>query len=144
MCASPGGKTTQLSETFPNAWIVANESSKDRLPQLIENTERMGAESISLCLDNGMHYGENHPEAYDIILLDAPCSGEGTAFKHDTAVSFWNEKGIKKIARLQGKLIESAWKALKPGGWLLYSTCTLNTFENEEVLAHLQSLPDFD
>ena len=113
MCASPGGKTTQLSENFPNSFIVANESSKDRLAQLIENTERMGAESIGIVLGNGLSYGDSHPEYFDIVLLDAPCSGEGTLFKHENAASFWNEKGIKKISRLQSKLIESAWKSLK-------------------------------
>lgn len=73
MSASPGGKTTQLSETFPNSFIIANEPSKDRLPQLIENTERMGNLRIGITPYNGLTYS-SLPEFFDHVLLDAPCS----------------------------------------------------------------------
>lgn len=130
MSASPGGKTTQLSETFPNSFVIANEPSKDRLPQLIENTERMGNLRIGITPYNGLAY-QSLPEFFDHVLLDAPCSGEGTVFKNPSALQYWRLKSVKTLARLQAKLLAAALTTLKVGGTLAYSTCTLNRFENE-------------
>lgn len=81
MSASPGGKTTQLSEVFPHSFIIANEPSRDRIPQLVENTERMDNLRIGITPYNGLAF-EGLPEFFDYVLLDAPCSGEGTVFKN--------------------------------------------------------------
>ncbi len=75
MAASPGGKTTQLSEYFPNSFIVANEPTRERLPQLMQNLERMGSTNIGITLYPGQLY-RHQSELFDLILLDAPCSGE--------------------------------------------------------------------
>lgn len=139
MAASPGGKTTQLAEAFPEAFIVANESSKDRLSQLIQNIERMGADTIGVVCDDGRRWGSRH-EAFDAILLDAPCSGEGIAWKAPETLAHWHPKKVKGLAKLQNSLIESAFRALKVGGFMVYSTCTLNEFENEGPIEHLRGL----
>ncbi|MDQ1343831.1 MAG: rRNA (cytosine1407-C5)-methyltransferase, partial [Patescibacteria group bacterium] len=134
MASSPGGKTTQLLEHFPNSFVVANEFAKERLSSLIENVERMGtSDRTGVTNMNGVLYGAL-PETFDRVLLDAPCSGEGIGFKAEESLKYWNLKNVKTIARLQEKLLIAGLHALKTGGELLYSTCTLNRFENEGVL----------
>lgn len=134
MASSPGGKTTQLLEHFPNSFVVANEFAKERISSLIENVERMGtSDRTGVTNMNGVLYGAL-PETFDRILLDAPCSGEGIGFKAEESLKYWNVKNVKTIARLQEKLLIAGLTALKTGGELLYSTCTLNRFENEGVL----------
>ena len=136
MSASPGGKTTQLVEYYPNATIIANEIDGSRMRQLHENLDRLGAGNAFVTNYDGRFFA-NFPELFDIILLDAPCSGEGTAYKTDDALKYWNIKNIKRIAKLQYQLLESAFIALKVWGELVYSTCTLNRLENEEILNKL-------
>ncbi|MDA9129084.1 NOL1/NOP2/sun family putative RNA methylase [Candidatus Gracilibacteria bacterium] len=136
MSASPGGKTTQLAEYYPNSIIVANEIDKTRMRQLHENTDRLGAKNVCVTNYDGRFFA-NYGEVFDKILLDAPCSGEGTAYKTDDALKYWNIKNIKRIAKLQYQLIESAFISLKVGGELVYSTCTLNRLENEDILNKL-------
>lgn len=133
MSASPGGKTTSLSEYYPNSIIIANELDKKRLKTLFENSDRMGSENVVITNYDGRFF-RNYENTFDRILLDAPCSGEGTAFKTDDALKFWNIKNIKNIAKLQLGLLESALIALKEGWEIIYSTCTLNTLENEGVI----------
>jgi 16S rRNA (cytosine1407-C5)-methyltransferase len=139
MASSPGGKTTQLAEHYPNSFIVANEFTKDRMNALLENIERMGVSNIAVTNMNGVQY-RDVPEAFDFVLLDAPCSGEGIGFKAEESLRYWNIKNVRTIARLQSKLLLAGLAALKPGGTLLYSTCTLNTIENEGVLETAKAL----
>jgi 16S rRNA (cytosine1407-C5)-methyltransferase len=80
MASSPGGKTTQLSEHYPGSFIIANEPTRERIPQLLQNLERMGSSNIGITLYPGQYF-KNTPEIFDRILLDAPCSGEGTLYK---------------------------------------------------------------
>lgn len=138
MAASPGGKTTQLAEHFPNSIIIANEPTRDRMAQLVQNTERLGNDRIMITNYDGGYYS-NLPETFDRILLDAPCSGEGIGFKESQTVKYWNLKNIHTIARLQTKLLDAAFRALKTGGEMLYSTCTLNRIENEGVVDEIRS-----
>lgn len=133
MSASPGGKTTQLSEYYPNSLIVANELDKTRLKWFFSNLDRMSSLSVVATNYDGRFF-KNTPEIFDKILLDAPCSWEWTAFKADEALKYWNLKNIKVVAKLQFGLIISAIEALKPWWELVYSTCTLNKIENEWVI----------
>jgi len=112
MSASPGGKTTQLAEYYPNSVIIANEIDKSRMRQLHENTDRLGTKNVFVTNYDGRFFA-NYEELFDKILLDAPCSGEGTAYKSDDALKYWNIKNIKKIAKLQFQLLESAMISLK-------------------------------
>lgn len=136
MASSPGGKTTQLAEYFPNSFIVANEPSRERIPQLLQNLERMHTPNVAITLYPGQQWRHFH-EIFDRILLDAPCSGEGTLYKGTDAVKNWHIKSIRQIANLQKKLIVSALTALKVGGEMVYSTCALNDLENEGILAYI-------
>lgn len=133
MASSPGGKTTQLAEYFPNSFIIANEPTRERIPQLLQNTERMWSTNIGITLYPGQFW-KKYGETFDRILLDAPCSGEGTLYKWTDAVKHWHIKNIKEIARLQTKLLDAALHTLKVGGEMIYSTCSLNLLENEWVL----------
>ncbi len=136
MSASPGGKTTQLAEYYPNATIIANEIDKSRMRQLHENTDRLWARNTFVTNYDGRFFA-NFSELFDLILLDAPCSGEGTAYKTDDALKYWNIKNIKRIAKLQYQLLESAFISLKVWWELVYSTCTLNRLENEDIINKL-------
>ena len=133
MSASPWGKTTQLSEYYPNSLIVANELDKSRLKWFFSNLDRMSSLSVVATNYDGRFF-KNTPEIFDKILLDAPCSWEWTAFKTDEALKYWNLKNIKVVAKLQLGLLEAAIKACKPGWEIVYSTCTLNKLENEGVI----------
>jgi 16S rRNA C967 or C1407 C5-methylase (RsmB/RsmF family) len=112
MASSPGGKTTQLAEYFPNSFIIANEPTRERIPQLLQNLERMNTPNVGITLYPGQQWRQ-YREVFDRILLDAPCSGEGTLFKGTDAAKHWHIKNIKTIARLQEKLLDSAVHALK-------------------------------
>ena len=136
MSASPWWKTTQLSEYYPNSLIVANELDKSRLKWFFSNLDRISTLSVVATNYDGRFF-KNIYELFDKILLDAPCSGEWTAFKADESLKYWNLKNIKVIAKLQFWLLESALKSLKLWGEIIYSTCTLNKIENEWVLEKL-------
>lgn len=133
MCASPGGKTTQLADYFPESLIIANEVNRSRTPQLFDNLDRMGYDNVAVVSCDGRFF-QNFPEYFDAVLLDAPCSGEGTAFRDSSVIDHWHEKNIHRIAKLQKQLFETAMTIVKPGGFISYSTCTLNQEENENVI----------
>ena len=137
MASSPGGKTTALAEYYPQSFIIANEPTRERIPQLLQNLDRMGSMNIGVTLYPGQYFARE-AEVFDRILLDAPCSGEGTAFRWGDVLENWHIKNVKKIAHLQDKLLESALIALKISGEMIYSTCTLNLIENEWVLLGMQ------
>lgn len=144
MAAAPGSKTTQLAAALNNqGLIVANELSSSRLKGLHYNVQRCGVSNTSLSHLDGRLFGDATPDFFDAILLDAPCGGEGTVRKDEQALSEWNIDSVRSMATLQKELIVSAYKALKPGGRLVYSTCTLSKEENQEVCQHLlQQFPD--
>lgn len=133
MSSSPWWKTSSLSEYFPNSIIIANELDKSRLKWLFSNIDRMSCLN-TFVTNYDWRFFKNLWEIFDKILLDAPCSWEWTAFKTKDSLKYWNIKNIKRIAKLQFWLLESAIKCLKVDWELIYSTCTLNKIENEEVI----------
>ncbi len=133
MCAAPGWKTTQLADYFPEAQIIANEVNRSRTPQLFENLDRMGYDNIAVVSCDGRFF-QKFPDFFDAVLLDAPCSGEGTAFRDGSVIDHWHEKNITRIAKLQAQLFATAKNILRPGWFLSYSTCTLNMLENEWII----------
>ncbi|GAB6170444.1 RsmB/NOP family class I SAM-dependent RNA methyltransferase [Clostridium carnis] len=139
MCAAPGGKSLFMADlTKNNATIFANDVNEIRRQRLSYNIKKQGAESIIVVGTDGCTIGKRLNEYFDRILLDAPCSGEGTIrIKGVKSYNKWNEKRIKSYVRIQKKLIDSAYNALKPNGIMVYSTCTLNPFENEEVVEYI-------
>ncbi|AHB41831.1 rRNA (cytosine-C(5)-)-methyltransferase RsmF [candidate division SR1 bacterium RAAC1_SR1_1] len=132
MCAAPGGKTIQLADE--GAFVIANEPLNPRRKALIYNINRTGMINTAVTNIDGTRFGNSYPEFFDKILVDAPCSGEGMSYKTGGPISR-NEGLIKSLARMQVKLMDSAIQACKIGGTIVYSTCTLNQIENEEVIS---------
>ncbi|MFG0771754.1 16S rRNA (cytosine(1407)-C(5))-methyltransferase RsmF [Vibrio plantisponsor] len=137
--AAPGSKTTQIAALMQNDGIlVANEFSASRVKVLHANIERCGIRNTALTNFDGRVFGSWLPEQFDAVLLDAPCSGEGTIRKDPDSLKNWSKESIQSIADTQKELIESAFQALKVGGVLVYSTCTLSREENQDVCQHLK------
>jgi len=137
--AAPGSKTTQIAALMQNNGIlVANEFSASRVKVLHANVERCGIRNTALTNFDGRVFGSWLPEQFDAVLLDAPCSGEGTIRKDPDSLKNWSKESIHSIADTQKELIESAFQALKVGGVLVYSTCTLSREENQDVCQHLK------
>lgn len=140
MAAAPGSKTTQMSNMMSNQGIVlANDFSGSRLKALATNVERQGTLNVAVSNINGKIIADIVPNFFDKILLDAPCSGEGTCYKDADFFKHWSLHTVQKNAGLQKSLIASAFEALRPNGVMVYSTCTYGPEENEEVVDFLLS-----
>jgi len=138
MAAAPGSKTTQIAASMSNKGVLlANEYSASRVKVLHANISRCGVSNTAIAHFDGRVFGPALPETFDAILLDAPCSGEGVIRKDADALRNWSPESTEAIAATQHDLIDSAFHALKPGGTLVYSTCTLNRSENQQVIAWL-------
>ncbi|MEM1535988.1 MAG: RsmB/NOP family class I SAM-dependent RNA methyltransferase [Candidatus Pacearchaeota archaeon] len=138
LCAAPGSKTTQIAAMMKNSGlIIANDPSFSRLCALNANLERCGCTNVVVTREHGSKLCKKFESAkffFDKILVDAPCSGEGTIRFNPAILKMWNIDMIKRLAGLQKKLIASAISCLKPRGILVYSTCTFEPEENEEVV----------
>ncbi|MBU5455587.1 RsmB/NOP family class I SAM-dependent RNA methyltransferase [Caproiciproducens sp. MSJ-32] len=139
MCAAPGGKSLYIADLLNNkATILANDINEVRRKRLEYNIEKQGASSVIVLGTDGRTIGKRLNNYFDRILLDAPCSGEGIiTLKKNKKFLSWNKKKILSLTKIQKKLLDSAYKALKPGGIIVYSTCTLNPYENEEVIDYI-------
>ena len=142
LCASPGSKTTQAAAMMENdGTIIANEISMGRIGILNSNLERCGVMNAIVTRKEGVALCERFLKKsqfkFDKILVDAPCSGEGTLRKSPKTFQMWNIHMIKKIASTQRRLAEAAVKLLKVGGTMIYSTCTLAPEEDEMIVDHL-------
>ena len=142
LCASPGSKTTQAAAMMRNeGTIIANEVSLGRIGILNANLERCGVMNTIVTRKEGVALcnilSKKVDVKFDKILVDAPCSGEGTLRKSPKTFLIWNPHMIKKIASTQKRLAEAALKILKVGGEMIYSTCTLAPEENEMIVDYL-------
>lgn len=140
VCAAPGGKTSHIAQLSENkAFITANDNSRPRLHKLQNNLDRMGAKNVTFTLHDATRLGRTFEgESFDKILLDAPCSGEGMmTLANAKDFESWSVAHIKRLQQLQKKIIIQAWNLLKPGGRLVYSTCTMAPEENEAVIDYL-------
>ncbi|MEO0142741.1 MAG: RsmB/NOP family class I SAM-dependent RNA methyltransferase, partial [candidate division WOR-3 bacterium] len=138
LCAAPGSKTTQIAQMMENkGLIVANEIDYKRLSSLIYNVKKCGLLNEVLISMPGEKIGEVLPNYFDKILLDAPCSAEGTIRRSKKVLYHWGTKNIQKMSHIQKGLIVSAFRSLKPGGVMVYSTCTIAPEENEGVIDYL-------
>ena len=132
MAAAPGSKTTQLAALMNNeGLIIANELDYQRLASLKANLERCGVSNAVVINKDGRHIDL---KGFDRILVDAPCSGTGTLSKSLKPLEMWNPKSLKRLCRIQEGLLSHAYSLLRPGGVLVYSTCSLEIDENERVL----------
>lgn len=138
LAAAPGSKTTQIGAYQHNhGLILANEYSASRIKVLHANGKRMGLNNLAISHFDGRVHGEYLPEQFDAVLIDAPCSGEGTIRKDPDAFKNWSQSSVDEISKTQQELLHSAFMALKPGGQLVYSTCALNGQENQQVCQSL-------
>lgn len=133
LCAAPGGKATLISQYVGDqGLLVANEVNRSRVFVLSENVQKWGAGNTIVTHNNPDEIGYKCANLFDCIVVDAPCSGEGMFRKDREARNEWSLKNVKMCAERQRKILTDVWDALKPGGVLIYSTCTFNLQENDE------------
>lgn len=146
LCAAPGGKSSQLRNKLgEDGILISNEIVPSRCKILTGNMERLGfRNTATTCLDPA-RVAQIFPETFDMIMVDAPCSGEGMFRKDDTAIHEWSVDNVLHCARRQQGILEQAAAALRPGGYMVYATCTFSLEENEMVVDDfLRHHPDFE
>jgi 16S rRNA (cytosine1407-C5)-methyltransferase len=139
LAAAPGGKTLMMAGMMEDrGWLSAVEPVKERFFKLRANLERSGATIVHTYMKDGRGIGRTCPMLFDRVLLDAPCSSEAKfSTLRPQSHAFWSPRKIRESQKLQRRLILSAWESLRPGGRLLYSTCSFAPEENEAVLDFL-------
>ena len=134
LCAAPGGKSTLLQSLInEESLLVSNEVIKPRAAILEENLVKWGAANVIITNDDPVHFArlENY---FDLIVLDAPCSGSGLFRRDPSAIDEWSENNVALCSQRQQRIIADAWPALKQGGMLIYSTCSYSAAEDEDIL----------
>ncbi|MCQ2436045.1 MAG: methyltransferase domain-containing protein [Clostridia bacterium] len=146
MCAAPGGKSIQaLSRLVGTGYLVANEISPSRCAVLMGNIERMGYKNAIVTNLDSDAVASVYAGAFDAVICDAPCSGEGMMRKLDIARNEWSVQNVVKCAERQAQILDNAARCVAPGGYLLYSTCTFSTEEDECIVSDFLSRhPDFE
>lgn len=144
LCAAPGGKSARIvADLQENGLLWANEISAERARALLRNLELTGSRQTVLTQETPERMAACLPEAFDRILVDAPCSGTGMFRRDPTAIKSWLAYGSDACTPLQRDILESAWQMLRPGGRMVYSTCTFSLAENEEMVTwFLDSHPE--
>ena len=145
LCAAPGGKTTQIAGRMGGkGFLLCNEWSPKRAKILSRNIERLGVANALVTNEETKRLAEKYPEQFDRVLIDAPCSGEGMFRKEEAAVTDWSPETVAMCAQRQREILEAGAALVRPGGRLVYSTCTFAPEENEETVADfLQRHPEF-
>lgn len=137
LCAAPGGKSTQIAGKMQGkGLLVCNEYVPSRAGILAQNMERMGVANCIILKEDTRKIAERFPLFFDKVLVDAPCSGEGMFRKEEQALLQWSPENVEMCSLRQQEIIENAAAMLRPGGMLVYSTCTFSEAENEEVIRH--------
>lgn len=132
LCAAPGGKSTLINQYLSDkGFLVSNEYVPQRAHILVENIAKWGKPNTMITNNAPLHF-EFLTHMFDTVCVDAPCSGEGMFRKDNNAISEWSLDNVDKCVSRQREILSSAWETLKPGGILIYSTCTYNRLENEE------------
>ena len=146
LCAAPGGKSTQIAAKMQGQGILfCNEIHPARAKILSENVERMGIRNAVVTNETPQNLKERFPEFFDRILVDAPCSGEGMFRKKEEAGSEWSLENVRICAGRQDEILSCADVMLRPGGYLVYSTCTFAPDENEGSISRfLEQHPDYE
>ncbi len=145
LCAAPGGKTTQIAGRMRGqGFLLCNEYSPKRAKILSRNIERMAVANALVTNETVENLARRLPGFFDRVLVDAPCSGEGMFRKEEAAVTDWSQETVEMCARRQADILDAAARLVRPGGRLVYSTCTFAPEEDEEaVTAFLASHLDF-
>ena len=145
LCAAPGGKTTQIAgRMMGEGLLLCNEINPKRAKILSRNIERMGVANALVTNEHPGRLAEKYTGCFDRVLVDAPCSGEGMFRKEEAAVTDWSQETVEMCARRQAEILHSGAAMLKPGGRLVYSTCTFAPEENEQSIENfLREHPEF-
>lgn len=139
LCAAPGGKSTHLLSLLgPQSVVVCNETVRNRTLPLNDNLTRWGSLNQVVTSATAQQFAMSGLK-YDLILADTPCSGEGLIRRDPEAATHWSPEAVQFCAARQADILNHAWQALAPGGYLIFSTCTLNTIENEGNVARLMA-----
>ena len=146
LCAAPGGKTTQIAgRMLGEGFLLCNEWSPKRAKILSRNIERLGVSNALVTNEHPERLADRFPGFFDRVLVDAPCSGEGMFRKEEAAVTDWSQETVEMCARRQAEILQSAAAMVRPGGRLVYSTCTFAPEEDEwAVAAFLEAHPEFE
>lgn len=135
VCAAPGGKTCQISNRLSDkGLLISNDIKFERCKALIENVERLGLTNTILISDSIDSLCLNFSSFFDMVLVDATCSGEGMFRKNQNIMTYWSEKKVRNCVEIQKNILDSVVSVLKCEGYIVYSTCTYSTEENEEVI----------
>ncbi len=139
MAAAPGSKTTQMAALMENSGeIIANEPNSVRMQKLQANLHTQNVSNVKLISQDGGNIYKTYPDYFDKVLVDAPCSGEGRiCVYYPDSYRYWSIRNVNNFAALQKRLLISALLSVKPGGVVVYSTCTLSPEENEEVISYV-------
>ncbi len=145
-CSAPGGKSTQIKNKLgKNGVLVSNEIIASRCKILTGNVERLGLKNtVTTCMDT-KKLARTFPKVFDLVMVDAPCSGEGMFRKDDIAIDEWSEDNVRMCAERQSGILENAAACVKNGGYIVYATCTYSLEENEMLIDEfLTNHPDFE
>ena len=142
LCAAPGGKTTQIATKLKKGILIANEINPNRAKILFSNVERMGLKNTIVLNNDAYTLSKKYSKTFDVIFIDAPCSGEGMFRKDPKSIKEWSQKKIEECSLKQKELLKNADIMLKDGGFIVYSTCTYSLEENELLLTEF--LKDYD
>ena len=136
LCAAPGGKSTQLASVLSKGEgaLLANEIHPGRNRILVENMERMAFRNVLITKLSPKEIASVYASYFDLVLVDAPCSGEGMFRKYPESISEWSQEQVELCSIRQKEILNDALSCVKPGGYLIYSTCTYSAEENEEII----------
>lgn len=146
MCAAPGGKSGQAAAAIGDkGFLLSNEFVPKRAKITVSNFERLGIKNAFVTSLDTAEFKKMYSAFFDFVIADVPCSGEGMFRKNDIAISEWSEENVIRCAKRQRQIIENAAPVVASGGYIIYSTCTFSTEENERVvLDFLHAHPDFE
>lgn len=140
LCAAPGGKSTLLASYFKKGMLVANETIKSRNAILVENITKWGSDRVVVTQNDPAHF-KAIPNFFDLMVIDAPCSGSGLFRKDPNAIQEWSEESVLHCSTRQERILEDSLGALKEGGYLIYSTCSYSFEENEKIMDFISAMP---
>ena len=145
LCAAPGGKSTQIAGKMQGeGFLLCNEFNAKRAKILSQNIERLGIANALVTNETPRNLADRYPGFFDRVLIDAPCSGEGMFRKEEAAITDWSPETVQMCAERQAQILDAGAELVRPGGRLVYSTCTFAPEENEEAVSRfLQEHPEF-
>jgi 16S rRNA C967 or C1407 C5-methylase (RsmB/RsmF family)/NOL1/NOP2/fmu family ribosome biogenesis protein len=132
LCAAPGGKSTLLASYFSDGLVIANEVIKSRAAVLVENVSKWGSDNVIVTNNDPSHF-QSLPGYFDVVMIDAPCSGSGLFRKDPDAINEWSEDNVQLCSQRQQRILADVLPALKENGILIYSTCSYSVAEDEAI-----------